>query len=157
MREKKSSWQCAQKVNVDIKHIHHVYKNFACFFALSLIFFFDSRSPKHNKLSKLSQLPRFLRSTEMRNLCVLHQNGQEPPVTIFKKARFSFIHENTTAACKMYKKGTRRAFRKICESVMENNEFHKYFRLVIYTTRDRTKTKRFCSYTQLPLRNCNGT
>lgn len=133
------------KVNADIKHIRHVHKNFAFFRELSLIFFFDSRSSKHNELSKLSQLSRFLRSTEMRNLCVLHQNGQEPPVTIFKKARFSFIHENTTAAYKMYKKRTRRAFRKICENVVENNEFHKSFRLVIYITRDRTKTKRLCS------------
>lgn len=68
------------------------------FHGLSLIFFFDSRSPKHNELSKLSQLYCFLRPTEMRNLCVLHQNRQVSGDT-FKKARFSFIRENTAAMC----------------------------------------------------------
>lgn len=92
----KNSWQCAQKVNPDIERIRHEHESSAFFRRLSLIFFFDRRSPKHNELSKLSQLSCFLRPTEMRNLCVLHQNRQVSGDTL-KKARFSFICENTAA------------------------------------------------------------
>lgn len=95
-------------------------REFRFFRRLSLIFFFDSRLPKHNKLSKLSQLYCFLRPTEIRNLCVLHQNRQVSGDTLKKKKILVYPWKySCRAKCEHHKLHEICKHREIIKSLLE--------------------------------------